>query len=381
MLINNQGKNPREGPPIIVHIVDVIIVGAGLSGLTAAYTLHKSGNVAYRVVEARDRVGGRIYTVAGGQDLAAFDLGPTWIWPHHRHVLAQAGELGIERFPQFESGYALFERGPGFAPQRFLPEGQGAEAQRLVGGIAALTDRLRALLHDGSMICDQPVYKISEQPDGVIVFAHTQAGDVAYQAQHVVMTLPPRLAIQTIEYDPALPPEVVSALQGTQTWMGQAMKTLLVYDRPFWREEGLSGLAVSYAGPVQQFHDASPADGSTGALFGWLSNQSSGRKMSQPQRQEEIVRQAVRMFGPEAAEVRYYSDLNWAEERFTTLPEEGPQLEEEAPQYGHPLLQIPQFHGRLHWAATEVSPVNGGYLDGAVYIGRAIAESVLQAAR
>jgi monoamine oxidase len=87
----------------------------------------------------------------------------------------------------------------------------------------------------------------------------------------------------------------------------------------------------------------------------------------------------MRMFGPEAAEVRYYSDLNWAEERFTTLPEEGPQLEEEAPQYGHPLLQIPQFHGRLHWAASEVSPVNGGYLDGAVYIGQAIVQRIWQA--
>jgi monoamine oxidase len=359
--------------------VDALIIGAGLSGLTAAYTLHKSGNVAYRVVEARDRVGGRIYTVAGSQDLAAFDLGPTWIWSHHRHVLEQAAELGIECFPQFERGYALFERGDGFTPQRFLPEGQGAEAQRLVGGIAALTDRLRARLEDGSVICDQPVYKISEQPDGVFVSAHTQAGDVAYRAQHVVVTLPPRLAIKTIEFDPALAPEVARALQDTQTWMGQAMKALLVYDRPFWRDEGLSGLAVSYAGPVQQFHDASPADSSAGALFGWLSNQSSGRKMSQPQRQEEIVRQAVRMFGPEAAEVRYYSDLNWAEEPFTTLSQEGPQPEDEDPHYGHPLLQMPQFHGRLHWAATEVSPVNGGYLDGAVYIGRAIAERIWQA--
>jgi monoamine oxidase len=359
--------------------VDVVIIGAGLSGLTAAYTLHKRGSVTYKVVEARDRVGGRIYTVAGSQNLAAFDLGPTWIWPHHRHVLAQADELGIERFPQFERGYALFERGPGFAPQRFLPEGQGAEAQRLVGGIAALTDRLRALLHDGSVICDQPVYKISEQPDGVIVFAHTQAGDVAYRAQHVVVTLPPRLAIQTIEYEPVLPPEVVSAMQNTQTWMGQAMKALLVYDCPFWREEGLSGLGVSYTGPVQQFHDASPADSSAGALFGWLSNQSSGRKMSQPQRQEEIVRQAVRMFGPEAAEVRYYSDLNWAEEPFTTLPQEGSQPEGEDPHYGHFLLQMPQFNGRLHWAATEVSPVNGGYLDGSAYIGYTIAERIRQA--
>jgi monoamine oxidase len=332
-------------------------------------------------VEARSRIGGRIYTITGGEDLAAFDLGPTWVWPHHPHILALADELGIERFSQFERGYALFDRGVGVAPQRFVPAGQEVAAQRLVGGAAALTERLLALLQHESVACGERVYRISDEADQVLVSARSQKGDVHYRAQHVVVTLPPRLAAQTIEYSPTLPPGVAHAMQSTQTWMGQAMKVLLIYERPFWRQQGISGLSVSAVGPVDQFHDAGPAHGDVGALFGWIGNQSRSRKLDPQERREEIVRQVVRMFGPEAVKVRDYAELNWAEEPFTTLPHEGVQPEEEAPQYGHPLLQIPQFRGRLHWAATEVSPVNGGYLDGAVYIGLAIAQRILQAAR
>jgi monoamine oxidase len=160
--------------------------------------------------------------------------------------------------------------------------------------------------------------------------------------------------------------------------MGQAMKVLLVYAQPFWRQQGLSGLGISSFGPVAQFHDASPADGAVGALFGWLDNTSSGRSLTPADRQHAVVRQAVRMFGPDAAAVRHYAELNWAREPFTTCPRDSLLLEQEHPQYGHPLLQSPQMNGRLHWAGTETSPVNGGYLDGAVYSGQSVAFRVLQ---
>jgi monoamine oxidase len=170
------------------------------------------------------------------------------------------------------------------------------------------------------------------------------------------------------EYD-ALLAAVTLALRETQTWMGQAMKALLVYDRPFWRDRGLSGLGVSYGGPVAQFHDASPPDASLGALFGWLGNHSRGRSLSPTERRQAIIDQAVLMYGSQAAEVRYYADHNWAEDRFTTFPSHEVTAEQEHPRYGHPLLQQPQMQGRLHWAGTETA-VNGGYLDGAVASGQ-----------
>nr|MDQ6928721.1 FAD-dependent oxidoreductase [Actinomycetota bacterium] len=58
---------------------DVVIIGAGLAGLTAAYELHHAG-LAVRVVEARPRLGGRALTVAPEKADGSFDLGATWIW-------------------------------------------------------------------------------------------------------------------------------------------------------------------------------------------------------------------------------------------------------------------------------------------------------------
>jgi monoamine oxidase len=192
----------------------------------------------------------------------------------------------------------------------------------------------------------------------------------------VIVTLPPRLAAETIAFVPALADDLMAAMRSTQTWMGQAMKTLLVYDRPFWRDQGLSGLGVSHVGPVAQFHDASPADGSVGALFGWLGNHSRGRALPSAARERAIVQQAVRMYGPAAAAIRHYADLNWANERFTTHPHESLPADMDHPHYGHPLLQRSQMNGRLHWAGTETSPLHGGYLDGAIYSGQLLARRV-----
>ena len=82
----------------IVGPVDrVVVVGAGIAGLAAASRLRRAG-IACVVLEARDRIGGRLHTV----DLAGVpvDLGGSWI--HHptgNPVSALCDELGIVRDP------------------------------------------------------------------------------------------------------------------------------------------------------------------------------------------------------------------------------------------------------------------------------------------
>jgi monoamine oxidase len=359
--------------------VDALIIGAGLAGLTAAYTLHmQAPDLHLRVLEARERIGGRILTVADGEGNHTFDLGPTWVWPGHSHVLALIEMLGIQLFPQFEAGDAVFDRGGGAPPQRFTPPETGADAWRLAGGVGTLTNRLLARLPADVITCNQRAYQVEDQTGGLLVSVQSPTGRDSYLARQVIVTLPPRLVASTIAFAPSLPDAITAAMRSTQTWMGQAMKALLVYDRPFWREQGLSGLGVSYVGPVAQFHDASPADGAAGAIFGWIGNHSRGRTLPPTERQQAIIQQAVRMFGPEAAALHHYAEINWATERFTSSSADTLVAEEEHPQYGHPLLQTAQMHGRLHWAGTEISPVNGGYLDGAVYSGQSVARRLLQ---
>lgn len=86
--------------------VDVVVVGAGLSGLCAARKLLSRG-ASVVVVEARDRVGGRTCTESIGA--GTFDLGGQWIGPTQPRVRALAGELGIETFPTYVKGKKVLE--------------------------------------------------------------------------------------------------------------------------------------------------------------------------------------------------------------------------------------------------------------------------------
>ena len=73
-------------------MLDLVIIGAGISGLRAATRAQALG-LDYQIVEARDRVGGRAYAEAG------LDLGPSWVWPAHQpRVRGLIEALGLRVF-------------------------------------------------------------------------------------------------------------------------------------------------------------------------------------------------------------------------------------------------------------------------------------------
>lgn len=86
---------------------DVIVVGAGLAGLTAARRLREAGQ-SVTVLEARTRVGGRTLSETVGD--AVFDLGGQWLGPDQPRMHALAREFDIALFPTFETGKKVLER-------------------------------------------------------------------------------------------------------------------------------------------------------------------------------------------------------------------------------------------------------------------------------
>src|SRR5699024_5641864 len=119
--------------------VDVVVVGAGISGLVAADAAHRAGRRVV-VLEARDRVGGRLRSrsVAGG----AVDLGATWFWGNDPCVWTLVERLGVGACRQYVTGDAMFEPG-----SRRLAGAPGVgEAARFARGAQDLATRLAAQL-------------------------------------------------------------------------------------------------------------------------------------------------------------------------------------------------------------------------------------------
>jgi monoamine oxidase len=91
------------------HEADVVVVGAGLAGLAAARRL-RAGDASVVVVEARERVGGRVlnHDIGGGK---VVEVGGQWIGPTQDRLAGLAAELGVETFPTYGEGENLIEYG------------------------------------------------------------------------------------------------------------------------------------------------------------------------------------------------------------------------------------------------------------------------------
>jgi monoamine oxidase len=89
------------------HEADLVVVGAGLAGLAAAREAAGSG-ASVVVVEARDRVGGRVLNqdIGGG---AVVEVGGQWIGPTQDRLAALATELSVRTFPTFGEGENVIE--------------------------------------------------------------------------------------------------------------------------------------------------------------------------------------------------------------------------------------------------------------------------------
>jgi monoamine oxidase len=86
---------------------DVVVVGAGLAGLVAARELERGG-ASVVVVEARDRVGGRLLSEPIG-DGEQVEVGGQWVGPTQDRVLALARDLGLDTFPTHTDGSNVLE--------------------------------------------------------------------------------------------------------------------------------------------------------------------------------------------------------------------------------------------------------------------------------
>jgi monoamine oxidase len=461
---------------------DVAIVGAGLAGLVAARRIAAAGKRPI-VLEARDRVGGRLLNEEIGNGKVV-EVGGQWIGPTQERIAALADELGVATFPTHDEGRHLIEisgklasysgpitaasvglvrdlsraisplaladfeqaRGrldrmarsvpleqPWLASKALDWDGQtfatwigrntrtaaarslfelateavwaaepsdvsllhvlfythsgsgvntllgtdgGAQQDRFHGGSQQIALLIAEQLGDEWVRLAAPVRRIEHHEGGVVLHAdgpEGEPGGLTVSARQAIVAVPPTLAGR-IAYDPPLPARRDQLTQRMP--QGTVIKTMAIYERPFWREQGLSGQAASDGGPARVVFDNSPPDGSPGVLLGFLE----GRLARQwgardaAERREAILAGHARLFGEQAARPERFIERVWAEEEWTRgcygcLMTTGGWTE-----YGRALREP---IGPLHWAGAETATVWNGYMDGAVQSGeRAAAEAL-----
>lgn len=330
--------------------VDIVVIGAGIGGLAAARDLCDKG-LSVAVLEARDRIGGRLLS----ENTCNLDLGATWFWPNEPRVTKLVSDLGVETFPQYTSGDAIYQTPDGV--ERIQGNPIDVYSSRFTHGAQSLAQAVASELPDGAIKLGEPVSEIRSANDGLQVVTKSNI----YSSHHVVLAIPPPLAVTTIEFAPELPEQLFKLARITPVWMGPITKLVAIYEEPFWRKEGLAGSAISYVGPLREVHDMSGPQGDPAALFGFAPP----TKVSQPTfSRESLLEQLTTLFGPKAAEPKELYINDWRHEKFTSPPEVERLVTYQA--FGHSAFAEPQMEGRLHWASTETATENPGHIEGAL---------------
>jgi monoamine oxidase len=436
---------------------DVVVIGAGLAGLTAARELTRQG-VDVVVLEGRDRVGGRTNSamLAG----VPVDLGASFIGPTQDAVSKLAADLGCPTTPTYHDGANLirwrgkvrsysgtipklsllqlldigriqwqFERiaagvdirSPWASPDaakldavslgawqrsvkattgsrdlmaimsrvtwgaepdevsmlhavryvktsggldRMLDVVGGAQQDHFPGGSHELSVRMADELGDRVRL-GATVTRIEWSADAVAV--NSSAGVV--EARRAVLAVAPAQRLD-IDIAPAPP---IEYQQLAQRWpLGALTKTYAAYPRPFWRERGLSGQALSDQGPIFITFDVSPGPDGPGILLGFTDPRGFDA-LDPAQRRTRALEGFASIFGPQAAEPIDYLDQRWGAESFAPGGPTAAVPPGSWTEFGR-LLRTPV--GPLHWAGTETADEWTGFMDGAVRSGQRAAAEV-----
>ncbi len=335
---------------------DITIIGGGLTGLTIAYLLREK-NLSVHIVEARPRIGGRIFTkkIEGS---APQEMGATWLGKKHTALTRLLQELNLDTFEQILGQTAIYEPISTSPPQLVSLPPNSDPSYRIQGGSSSLIDALVSTLNEDHIHLQQIVKSIAQAGE----FLSVQSNEYDFQSKIVISTLPPFLLTKTIDIQPQLPDSILSIAQQTHTWMGESIKVSLTYDRPFWREKNTSGTIFSNVGPIPEMYDHSNVEDTAYGLKGFLNG--TYFSLSKEERLKLVMKQLEKYYGEVVRNFIAYEETVWRNELFTFTPYSTHVLPHQ--NNGHHLYQQSYLNKKLFIAGSETANNFPGYMEGAV---------------
>jgi monoamine oxidase len=422
-------------PEIAPSRHDVIVVGAGFSGLSAATELMGAGRDVV-LLEARGRVGGRVESVRLA-DGARIDSGGQFLCRDMKELVGLARAHGRHITMAYADGDEVFQPPIPLSRGYEIWAGVDALRERIIHldpgdpALAGLTvsqwvaghkdidpDVAAAFLRliEG-LWCRSPddisfawlastdariTNEFSEMESFLGTTMHALADDLAhalgdrlltsspvsriehgtggaivhaggrrFEAARVILCVPPVMASR-IAYDPPAPASVARAFAAWGT--GDVIKLFIRYETPFWRAHGLAG-TVMWSAPHGLYACDASRDGVSGLVM-FIGGRFARHWHDRPEAdlRDYIRDRLVEALGEEAGKITEMSIRDWTDDTWSGGAYGDNVVD---PGAGDAEAPLRQGFGPIRFASSELSPRYPGYIEGAITMGRIAAREAL----
>ncbi|CAF1255603.1 unnamed protein product [Rotaria sordida] len=458
-------------------ILDVLIIGGGLSGLSAGNYLFDHHIDNFLILEARDRVGGRTCTI--DYQGHPVDVGGAYVGPFQNRILRLAREFNIRTYRIYNKGKNVLTLSNGyrsvysgtiptsigvfslldfnyllcrtqelceqisnltpwsnenlslkydqmtvedwlqtlaetdeakqiyraaarailcvepnevsmFAWLSYVNNGlgimrlceieNGAQERKFSGGSQQISNRLREKLGDNHVLLNHVVKHVEWSLTENLIKV-TCDNNKIFSCRHLIIALAPSL-YKTIQFEPELPPKKREATE--RMYMGSIIKTITVFERPFWKENGFSGIILDtskVSNPVIFSYDDTSDEHQFYAIMGFILADSSRQwaKKTRDERRQAVCEQYAQAFqcNEMLTGCRDYIEQNWSAEQFSGGCYTDIMPKEVFSSLREQLWTSCGNNGQLIFAGTELATRFSGYMDGAVQAGERAAFEVI----
>jgi len=347
----------------------IVIVGAGLSGLVAGYELTRAGHEV-TILEARNRVGGRVLTLREPFSDGHFaEAGAARIPPDHNLTLGYADhfELTLDNFYPNSGLFMNYREGTRnvIPTENFLNDGPwpGSVPHKEYVKIREGSDKLPQAFSthlSGQIHLSMPVKSIEQKIDGILV---RTADGTEFSADRALCTVP-LTVLKKINFIPALSPEKEQARNGGYNYAAST-RVFIQFKNRFWENENLNAWGYS-DWPEEIWQPTWDREGPRGIIMSYLrySRAVEIDQLSEEKRIEQVLSRWDNIFPGANDQMESGVSHAWALDQWSGGAWASPSSAQNETLGSH----IGKAEGRIHFAGEHASEYHG-WMQGALVSG------------